>query len=147
MTSGIVAVSADTSVRRMPRIIETGCVGLVFAVAGVIYLVAHIPDRPALAPAVGLLIGAAAAVLGNVVALARVADFAWWMFWKVWRWTMLAYAVIAGILIFAFIYDQIPASQLALLVMTLVVFAVDIPLMLAFSVARYQPSIPPQRSA
>jgi hypothetical protein len=60
------------------------------------------------------------------------------VFWKVWRWTMLGYAIIAGMLMYVFIYDRIATGQLALLVATLAVFAVDIPTMLAFSVARYQ---------
>ena len=42
-------------------------------------------------------------------------------------------------LMFTFIYDQLPTGQLSLLVATLAVFAVDIPIMLAFSVARFQP--------
>jgi hypothetical protein len=47
-------------------------------------------------------------------------------------------------LMFVFIYDNIPGKQLALLLLTLAVFALDIPIMLAFSVARFQP---PDRAA
>ena len=47
--------------------------------------------------------------------------------------------MIAGMLMYTFVYDRLPSGQLALLVATLAVFAVDIPMMLAFSVARYQP--------
>jgi hypothetical protein len=82
-------------------------------------------------------------VLGNVLVLSRIRAFAWWMFWKVWGWTMLAYAIIAGMLMFIFIYDRVPTGQLTLLVLTLAVFAVNIPVMLAFSVARFQPSFRP----
>lgn len=78
-------------------------------------------------------------MLGNVIALSRIRPFAWSMFWKVWRWTMLAYAIIAGMLVYIFIYDRIPTGQLTLLVLTLAVFAVNIPTMLAFAVARFQP--------
>lgn len=132
--------------RRLPSVVETGCAGLLLAIAGVIYLAAHVPGHPSLSPAIGLLAAAAAVVAGNAVSLARVRPFAWWMFWKVWRWTMLAYAVIAGMLVYTFVYDRIPSGQLSLLVATLVVFAVDIPVMLAFSVARYQPPQPPESS-
>jgi hypothetical protein len=124
--------------RRLPPVIEVGCVGLVLAIAGVIYLSAHIPGHPSLAPAIGLLVAAALTVGGNVIALSRVRPFAWATFWKVWRWTMLGYAIIAGMLMYVFIYDKIAAGQLTLLVATLAVFALDIPTMLAFSVARYQ---------
>lgn len=133
--------------KRLPPIIEIGCAGLVLAIAGVIYLASHIPGHPTLGPAIGLLAAAAAVVAGNVLVLGRLPDFAWWMFWKVWAWTMLAYAIIAGMLMYIFIYDQIPTGQLTLLVMTLAVFAVDIPLMLAFSVARFQPPRRPEPSS
>jgi hypothetical protein len=139
-------VSAETPVltdaalaeRRLPPIVEIGSIGLMFSIAGVIYLSAYIPGHPSLAPAIGLLAASAAVVGGNVLLLSRIPDFAWPMFWQVWRWTMLAYAIIAGMLMYVFIYDQIPSGQLILLVLTLAVFAVDIPVMLAFSVARYQ---------
>jgi hypothetical protein len=131
---------AGLAERRLPRVIETGCAGLVLAIAGVVYLASAIPGSPSLAPAIGLLAAAAAVVAANALALARVRPFAWRIFWTVWRWTMLAYAVIAGMLVYTFVYDRIPGGQLSLLVATLVVFALDIPLMLAFSVARYQPA-------
>lgn len=135
----------DLVERRLPPIIPAGCAGLLLAVAGVIYLASHIPGHPSLAPAIGLLAAAAATVAANAAALARIRPFAWWRFWQVWRWTMLAYAIIAGMLIYTFIYDRIPGGQLSLLVATLAVFALDIPVMLAFSVARYQPPRPPAR--
>jgi len=134
-----VSSAAETLVERpLPPVIEVGCAGLVLAIAGVIYLTAHIPGHPSLAPAIGLLVASAATVAGNVFALSRVRPFAWSSFWKVWRWTMLGYAIIAGMLMYVFIYDKIATGQLTLLVATLAVFAVDIPTMLAFSVARYQ---------
>jgi hypothetical protein len=126
--------------RRLPPIIEVGSLGLVFSISGVIYLSAYVPGNPSLVPAIVLLAASAATVAANIVVLSRIPDFAWWMFWQVWRWTMVAYAVIAGMLMYVFIYDQIPTGQLTLLVLTLAVFAVDIPVMLAFSVARYQPA-------
>ncbi len=134
------SAAAGTVRRRLPPIIEIGSLGLLFSIAGVIYLSSYVPGNPSLAPAIGLLAASAATVAGNVLVLSRIPGFAWWMFWQVWRWTMVAYAVIAGMLIYVFIYDQIPTGQLVLLVLTLAVFAVDIPVMLAFSVARYQPA-------
>ncbi len=133
------AGDAAAAGRRLPPVIEAGCAGLVLAIVGVIYLAAHVPGRPSLAPAIGLLAASAVTVLGTVVALARVRPFAWARFWQVWRWTMLGYAIIAGMLMYTFVYDRIPAGQLTLLLLTLAVFALDIPVMLAFSVARFQP--------
>jgi hypothetical protein len=139
-----VSSGAPLAPGRLPPIIGVGCAALVFAIAGVIYLSASIPGNPSLTPAICLLALSALTVAANVVALARLATFAWWMFWKVWGWAMLGYAVIAGMLMYVFVYDAIPAGQLTLLLLTLAVFAVNIPLMLAFSVARYQPPLRPR---
>jgi hypothetical protein len=135
--------AAQPHERSLPPIIPVGCVALLCAVGGVIYLAASIPGHPSLIPAICLLAASAVIVGGNVVALSRLDGFAWWMFWKVWVWAMLGYAVIAGMLMYIFIYDGVPAGQLTLLLLTLAVFAVNIPLMLAFSVARFQPSARP----
>jgi hypothetical protein len=128
--------------RKLPPIIEIGVVSMTLCIAGVIYLVSYAPRTPSLAPAIGLLIAAGVVVLANCWVLARTPNFNWPLFWKVGLWTLAGYAIIAGMLMFTFIYDQLPTGQLALLVCTLAVFAVDIPIMLAFSVARFQPREP-----
>lgn len=124
--------------RRLPPVITVGALALGLAISGVSYLSASLPQEPAPAPAIGLLAAAAAAVMANAVALARVRDFAWRSFFVVGRWTVLAYGIIAGLLMFVFVYNHLPARQLAFLITTLAVFAADVPMMLAFSVARYQ---------
>jgi uncharacterized membrane protein (DUF4010 family) len=137
-----VTTAAETGAlaeRRLPPIIEIGAAALVLAIAGVTYTSSYIPGKPDLRPAVGLLAGSASIVLLNAVLLSRIRDFAWRMFWKVGAWTLVAYAIIAGMLMYVFIYDNIPGKQLTLLLLTLAVFALDIPMMLAFSVARFQP--------
>jgi hypothetical protein len=53
---------------------------------------------------------------------------------------LLAYGIMAGILEFVFIFDHTPGARLMLLTGLLLMFALDVPLMLAFSVARYQPT-------
>lgn len=55
---------------------------------------------------------------------------------------LLAYGVIAGMLEYVFIDDGTGGAMLALLTVSLVLFAVDIPVLLAFSVARFQPGRP-----
>ena len=125
--------------RRLPPIIEVGAGALVLCIAGVIYLTSYGERAPALGPAIGLVIAAFVVVLANAAVLSRIPDFNWRAFWTVGMWTLVAYSVIAGMLMYTFIYDQLPTGQLSLLVATLAVFAVDIPMMLAFSVARFQP--------
>jgi drug/metabolite transporter (DMT)-like permease len=141
MTTG--AAEADRLVpgleRRLPPVITIGAVAMALCIAGVIYLTSYVPRTPDLGPAIGLLAAAALVVAVNSVLLARIPAFDWRSFWTVGLWTLVAYAVIAGMLMYTFIYDRLPTGQLTLLVATLAVFAVDIPMMLAFSVARFQP--------
>ena len=51
---------------------------------------------------------------------------------------LLAYLVIAGMLEYVFVYDDTRGTQLLILSLMLLVFAVNIPMLLAFSVARFQ---------
>lgn len=110
--------------------------------SGGIYLAAHLPRRPPLTPAVGLLAGGGALSIAAVMLLSRIRPFAWATFFLVARWALLAYVVIAGILGFVFIYDHTRGATLAVLLMTLVVFALDVPMIIAFTVARYQKTDP-----
>jgi hypothetical protein len=111
---------------------------IILIVAGGIYLAAQVPRPAPLWPAVALLIGAAALLAVNVVTLIRVRAFAWNTFFLVGGWALAAYAVIAGMLEYVFVLDHTPGNQLLLITLMLIVFAVDIPMLLAFSVARYQ---------
>lgn len=123
--------------QRLPPVLGVGVLSLALAISGVSYLTSSLPGEPELGPAIGLLAGAAVAVLANIASLARARGFAWGVFFAVGRWILLAYAVIAGMLMFIFVYNELPARQLAFLVATLAVGAIDVPMMLAFSVARY----------
>jgi hypothetical protein len=71
--------------------------------------------------------------------LARVRDFAWRTFFVVGGWALAAYLVIAGMLEFVFVLDHTQGGLLIVLTLMLAVYAVNVPLLLAFSVARYQP--------
>ena len=70
--------------------------------------------------------------------LLRLPDFAWDRFFQVSGWALVAYVVIAGMLEFVFIIDQTRGALLVLMTTILVIFALDIPIVLGFSVARYQ---------
>ncbi len=72
-----------------------------------------------------------------LVLLSRIRPFAWNVFFKVARWALLAYVVIAGLLGFVFIFDHTRGATLVVLILTLVVFAFDVPAIIAFTVARY----------
>lgn len=124
--------------RKMPPVNLIGTVALGFAIAGVTYLTSTLPEEPPFTPAIVLLALATAAVIANAITLARIQDFAWRIFFVVGGWTLLGYGLISGLLMFILIYNHLPAQQLAFQIATLCLLAVDVPMMLAFSVARYQ---------
>jgi hypothetical protein len=110
---------------------------LALIVAGGIYLSAHLPQHVPLAPAVVLLGASAALLAGNLVALSRVEGFAWQRFREVGRWALLAYAITAGLIEYAFVRNHLSGGPLVVLSLSLVVYAVHVPVLIAFTVARY----------
>jgi hypothetical protein len=129
----------DRRQANLPPVHQLATATLILVVVGGIYMAAHYGHSGTLVPPTVLAAAAGVVLLVNVVLLARVRDFAWSRFAQVFGWALLAYLVIAGILEFVFVYDHTPGRQLALFTAMLVLFAVDVPLLLAFSVARYQP--------
>lgn len=132
-------VSTDDVERPLPPVVPLGVSALVLVVATGIYLAAQAERHPSLVPPIVGLASAGALVLAAVVLLARVPAFAWAKFRLVFGWAFLEYLVIAGMLMYVFVRDGTPGGTLALFVVALVIFAVDIPMVFAFSVARYQP--------
>jgi hypothetical protein len=99
----------------------------------------HIPEEvPTLIPTL-LTIAGAAILAVNIVMLARVRQFAWRMFRQVFLWSLVGYGVISGLILWVFIRDDIPSDVMTLLTASLAIFALNIPLLFGFSVARYQP--------
>lgn len=124
-------------VRRLPPVAEIAVAAMALIIIGGITLASRLP-RPAPLPVlVTLLAVAAVLVLADVVLLARLREFAWPVFFQVAKWSLLAYAVMYGILEFTFVYDHVAGSTLVVLTLMLVVIAVDVPLLFGFSVARY----------
>jgi hypothetical protein len=76
---------------------------------------------------------------GNLAALARVPDFNWGLFLSVARWAALAYGVIAGMLEYVFVNDGTRGGVLVVLTLSLVVYAIHVPLLIGYTVARYEP--------
>jgi len=125
------------SERRLPPVTQIGMASLALIVAGGIYLSSHIPQHVPVAPAIGLLAGSVALLAANMVALARVQDFAWRRFFQVAKWSLLAYAVIAGMIEYVFLRNHLSGGPLVILTLSLVVFAVHVPTLVGFTVARY----------
>jgi len=125
------------SERRLPPVTQIGMTSLALIVAGGIYLSAHLPQHVPLAPAVILLVLSAALLVGNLVALLRVEGFARAPFFLVARWALLAYAITAGLIEYAFLRNGLSGGPLVVLTLSLVVYAVHVPMLIGFTVARY----------
>lgn len=123
--------------RKLPPVTELGMLSLALIVAGGIYLSAHLPERVPLAPAVILLALSVALLAGNLLALRRVEGFAWDRFADIAKWALLAYTLIAGLIEYSFLQNHISGGPLVVLSISLVVFAVHVPLLIGFTVARY----------
>ena len=132
--SGAVSVNKEV---KLPPIAEIAIAAMSLIIVGGITLASRLP-RPAPLPLlIALLAAAALLVLTDAVLLARLRDFAWPLFFQVAGWSLLAYSVMYGILLFTFVYDHVAGSTLVVLTLMLLVIAIDIPLLFGFSVARY----------
>jgi hypothetical protein len=120
----------------LPPVTQIGMASLALIVAGGIYLSAHLPQHVPLTPAVILLALSIILLVTNLAALARVRGFAWARFFAVARWSLLAYALIAGMIEYAFLRDHLSGGPLVVLTLSLVVFAVHVPTLIGFTVAR-----------
>jgi hypothetical protein len=123
--------------RQFPPVTQLGMASLALIVAGGIYLSAHLPRHVPLGPAVALLAASVLLLLGNILALSRVKDFAWDQFFSIAKWSLLAYIVIAGMIEYAFLKDHVSGGSLVVLTLSLAVFAVHVPMLMGFTVARY----------
>jgi hypothetical protein len=126
------------SERRLPPVQQLGVASMILTIVSVIWLASYIPKHPPLTVSVVLMILAGVVMATNLTMLSRVREFAWQTFRAVAGWTLVAYIVIAGMLEFVFLYDHVRGSVLLLMTLSLVSFAVNVPLLLGFGVARYQ---------
>ena len=127
--------------RRFPPVAALTVGSLALIVVGGILMASYVPRRPPLGAPTALAAVSAALALASVFLLARLEQFAWDRFFVVFRWGLLAYVVSAGMIGFAFVRDHIRGAPLALVLAMLVIYALDVPVVIAFTVARY--SSPP----
>ncbi|MDX6641584.1 MAG: hypothetical protein QOF12_2595 [Solirubrobacteraceae bacterium] len=125
------------SERRFPPVTEVGMLSLALIVAGGIYLSAHLPQHVPLGPAIALLITSAVLMVINLLSLTRVPGFAWQRFADVAKWALLAYVITAGLIEYSFLQNHLRGGALVVLTLSLVVYAVHVPVLIGFTVARY----------
>ncbi len=127
---------------KYPPFTELAMLSLALIVAGGIYLASHIPKQVPLTPAVILLVLSTAVMVYNLASLTRVRNFDWERFWVVSRWSLLAYLVIAGLIEYVFLQNGLSGGPLVVLTLSLVVFAIHVPALVGFTVARYADTAP-----
>ncbi len=122
---------------RMPPVTQLGMLSLALVLAAGIYLSAHLPQHVSLGPAAALLAASAVVLAGNLLVLSRVDGFAWRSFAEVGKWALLAYSIIAGMIEYVFLRNHTSGGPLVVLTLSLIVFALNVPLLIGFTVARY----------
>jgi hypothetical protein len=123
---------------RRPPIWECGVAALTFVVVSVIYLASYLPGKPNTVPVYVLLAAATLLVVAQLVMIGALSSFSRSSFHAVAGWSLVAYIVIGGMIEYVFLRNHTRGEELALLTWGLVLFVVDVPLILGFSVARYQ---------
>jgi hypothetical protein len=122
---------------RVPPVTALGMLSLGLVLVAGIYLSAHLPEHVSLGPAVALL-GASALVFAlNMALLARADGFHWRRLLEVAKWALLAYALIAGLIEYVFLRNHTSGGALVVLTLSLLVFALNVPVLIGFTVARY----------
>jgi hypothetical protein len=124
--------------RRFAPVSELGGASLVLIVAGGIYMASYAPRPAPLGLPIALACASGALLLLNVVMLARTRAFAWDKFFLVGKWALVSYVIAAGLIEFAFVKDHVRGGALVVITAMLVLFAVTVPLIISFTVARYQ---------
>ena len=123
--------------RRLPPVTAVAMTSLALIVAGGIYLSSHIPQHVPLAPAIALLVASTLVLVVNYALLRRVPHFAWHRFFSVARWALLAYALTAGMIEYAFVRNHLKGGPLIIVTLSLVIYALQVPTLIGFTVARY----------
>jgi len=123
--------------RRLPPVTQIGMGSLALIVAAGIYLSANLPQHVSLAPAVVLVPLSALVLAANLVALSRVEDFPWSRFADIAKWALLAYLVVAGMIEYSFVRNHVSGGPLVVLTLALIIFAVHVPTLIGFTVARF----------
>jgi hypothetical protein len=123
--------------RRYPPIAVLDLVSLGCIIVGGVLMASYVPRKPPLGVPTALAAFGGVLLVAAAVLVARLQDFNWTRFFTVFWWGLLAYVISAGMIGFAFVHDHTRGASLALVIGMLVIFALDVPLIIAFTAARY----------
>ena len=145
--SGDLAAAAQVpqARRRFPPVAPLTVCSRALIVIGGILMASYVPRQPPLTIPAALTAVSAARTLPAVLLLSRLEPFAWPRFFLTFWWALLAYVISAGMIGFAFVRDHTRGAPRALVIVMLVIFALDVPIVIAFTVARY--SSPPHSAS
>ena len=132
------AVPARPADIRRPPIWECGVAALVLVVVSVVYLASYLPGKPNTIPVYVLLTTSTLLLVAQFILIGSLSSFSRTSFHAVAGWSLLAYIVIGGMIEYVFLRNHTSGEELALLTWGLALFVLDVPLILGFSVARYQ---------
>ncbi len=124
--------------RAVPPVTPLAAASLALVVVGGIVMASAFPRPPALGVPIALLAGSAFLLAASLVLLARQPGFAWPTFTRVAGWALLAYVISAGLIEFSFVHNHASGAPLLVVTLLLVMYALDVPLLIGFTVARYQ---------
>ena len=131
------APSQNSLDRPYPPVAWLSAGALCLVIIGGILLASYAPrvaPRQVTFPLLGF---GAALLVASISLLVKLKDFAWTTFAKVFKWALLAYVITAGMIEFAFVRDHTRGSSLVIVTLMLVIFAVSVPITIAFTTARY----------
>jgi hypothetical protein len=123
--------------QKLPPVTQVAVVSFMCVIASGIWTVSHLPKHVPIAPSVALLAVSISLVAFNVFSLTRIDGFRWDAFMGVAKWSLLAYAIISGLLEWVFVKDGTRGPALVVLTLSLVIFAIHVPLLMGYTVARY----------
>lgn len=137
MTSTVPTPAAVPAERPLPPVTQLAMGSLALVIIGGIYMVGTFTSGPSYV--IPSLLLAASALLWaiSLLLLSQHRGFAWRVFRQVAQWALLAYAVIAAMIEFSFVHNNVTGTPLLLLTLSLVMFALDVPLSIGFTVARF----------
>jgi hypothetical protein len=102
------------------------------------FLAAYLPRTAPLGPPIGLLVASGVLTFAGAALLRARPGFAWSVFWSIARWVVLVTLVFAAMAEYVFAYDKTTGAPLVIMTVVLALAAVDVPIVVAFSVARHE---------
>jgi hypothetical protein len=132
-------VNDDILNKPFPKAVEIVSLSLACAMVGGIWLGSHASPKAehSLTLPTVLLIAGGVLLLVGIAMVARVKGFAWNTWMRVGKWALLAYIVESGMILYAFVHNQVRGSTLAVVIGLIALFAIDVPFLIATTVARY----------